>query len=78
MIFLDAYTNIGKGLYIKVANQYWCDKEMRQENYSEWSKQNLIDEVKKLKKRKKYGIVWEDKPETVATLCKENFAKLTF
>ena len=50
---------------------------MVRENYSEWSKQNLIDEVKKLKKRKKYGIVWEDKPETVATLCKEKLPVLT-
>ena len=50
---------------------------MPKENYSEWSKQELIDEVKKLKKRKKYGIVWEDKPETVATLCKEKLPVLT-
>ena len=44
---------------------------MPRENFSEWSKQDLIEEVKKLKKRKKYGIVWEDKPEQVAELCKE-------
>jgi hypothetical protein len=36
---------------------------MPKENYSEWTKQELIREIKKLKKRKKYGIVWEDKPE---------------
>jgi len=36
---------------------------MPKENYSEWTKQELIKEIKKLKKRKKYGIVWEDKPE---------------
>jgi len=41
------------------------------ENYSEWSKDELIKEVKKLKKRKKYGIVWDNKPEQVAELCKE-------
>ena len=50
---------------------------MARENYSEWSKQELIDEVKKLKKRKKYGIVWEDKPEQVALLCKEKLPVLT-
>src|SRR3989304_7783437 len=49
---------------------------MARENYSEWSKQELIDEVKKLKKRKKYGIVWEDKPEEVAELCKEKLPVL--
>src|SRR3989338_1752878 len=50
---------------------------MARENYSEWSKKELIDEVKKLKKRKKYGIVWEDKPEQVALLCKEKLPILT-
>jgi adenine-specific DNA-methyltransferase len=49
---------------------------MARENYSAWSKQDLIDEVKKLKKRKKYGIVWEDKPEQVAELCKEKLPVL--
>ena len=44
---------------------------MPKENYSEWTKQELIREIKKLKKRKKYGILWEDKPEKVAELCKE-------
>jgi adenine-specific DNA-methyltransferase len=28
-------------------------------NYSEWDKSDLIKEVKKLKKQKKYGIVWD-------------------
>lgn len=44
---------------------------MTEEKYSEWSKPELIKEIKKLKKRKKYGILWEDKPEKVADLCKE-------
>lgn len=39
-------------------------------NYSEWSKEELIEEIKKLKKRKKYGIVWEEKKEIVAEYCK--------
>jgi len=46
------------------------------ENYSEWTKQELIREIKKLKKRKKYGILWEDKPEKVAELCKEKLPVL--
>jgi len=49
---------------------------MPKENYSEWTKQELIREIKKLKKRKKYGIVWEDKPEKVAELCKEKLPVL--
>lgn len=40
-------------------------------DYSNWSKDELVRELKKLEKRKKYGIVWEDKPEQVAELCKE-------
>ena len=50
---------------------------MARKDYSNWSKGELIEEIKKLEKRKKYGIVWEDKPETVATLCKEKLPVLT-
>jgi adenine-specific DNA-methyltransferase len=44
---------------------------MSKKDYSSWSKEEMIRELKKLEKRKKYGIVWEDKPEQVAELCKE-------
>lgn len=40
--------------------------------YDNWSQKQLIEEVRKLNKRKKYGIVWEDTPEQVAEICKEN------
>ncbi|NUM41637.1 MAG: site-specific DNA-methyltransferase [Leptospiraceae bacterium] len=40
-------------------------------DYSNWSKEELIKELRNVEKRKKYGIVWEDKPEQVALLCKE-------
>jgi adenine-specific DNA-methyltransferase len=33
---------------------------MSKEDFDEWSKEDLIKEVKKLKKRKKYGIVWDE------------------
>jgi len=49
---------------------------MAKENYSEWDKKALVEEIRKLKKRKKYGIVWEDKPEQVAELCKEKLPVL--
>jgi len=45
-------------------------------NYDNWSQKQLIEEIKKLNKRKKYGIVWEDKPEQVADLCKEKLPVL--
>ncbi|OGW40451.1 MAG: hypothetical protein A2Y97_02740 [Nitrospirae bacterium RBG_13_39_12] len=39
------------------------------------SKEKLLGEIerlkKELKKRKKYGLVWEDKPEEVVEICKE-------
>ena len=43
---------------------------MAQNNLTEWSKTELIKEITKLRKRKKYGILWEDKTEKVAELCK--------
>jgi len=45
-------------------------------DYSIWSKDELVRELKKVKERKKYGIVWEDKPEQVAELCKEKLPVL--
>jgi len=38
--------------------------------YINLSKEQLIAEIKRLKKRKKFGLVWEDKTEDVAELCK--------
>lgn len=33
---------------------------MVKESYVDWSKEDLIREIKKLKKRKKYGVVWDE------------------
>lgn len=30
------------------------------ENYDDWTKNDFIKEIKKLKKRKKHGIVWDE------------------
>ena len=38
---------------------------------------NLKNEIKQLKSRKRYGLVWEEKPEQVAELCKEKLPVLT-
>jgi adenine-specific DNA-methyltransferase len=44
------------------------------------SKEKLLAEIerlrKELKKRKKYGLVWEDKPEEVVKMCKEKLPVL--
>jgi len=37
----------------------------------EYTKEELIETIKSLKKRKKFGLVWEDKPEKVANQCQE-------
>jgi len=41
--------------------------------YQNWSKDELVGEIKKLKKRKKYGVVWEEEKnlEEVVEMCKE-------
>jgi len=48
----------------------------KKEDYTKYSREELVKEIKKLKKRKKYGIVWEAKPELVAELCKEKLPVL--
>jgi hypothetical protein len=32
---------------------------MENKDYQNWSKADLIKEIKQLRKRKKYGLVWE-------------------
>ncbi len=43
---------------------------MVERDYNNWTKEQLVDEVARLRKRKKYGLVWEDKPEDVVEQCK--------
>jgi len=43
---------------------------MPNKDYNNWTKEQLVDEVARLRKRKKYGLVWEDKPEDVVEQCK--------
>ena len=45
-------------------------------DYSHYSKEQLIKELQILQKQKKYGLVWEDKPEEVAEMCKTQAAIL--
>ena len=46
------------------------------ERLEDYSKEELLTLVKNLKSRKKYGLVWEDKPEAVATMCADNLPVL--
>jgi adenine-specific DNA-methyltransferase len=43
---------------------------MGKKDYKTWSKDELINEIAQLRKRKKYGLVWENKPEDVVEQSK--------
>ena len=47
-------------------------------DYSGWSKEELVREINSLKKRKKYGLVWDEErePEKVVLECKEKLPVL--
>lgn len=49
---------------------------MPNNNYHNYTREQLIDEVARLRKRKKYGLVWEDKPEDVVEQCKRELPVL--
>jgi adenine-specific DNA-methyltransferase len=49
---------------------------MAKRNYNEWTREQLVEEVNKLHKRKKYGLVWEEKPEDVFEQCKKELPVL--
>jgi adenine-specific DNA-methyltransferase len=43
---------------------------------SDYTKEELLGVIKGLKSRKKFGLVWEEKPEDVATMCSTNLPVL--
>ena len=49
---------------------------MLKKDFQNWSKKKLLHEYKELSKRKKFGIVWEDKIEEVAEQCKTSLPVL--
>jgi adenine-specific DNA-methyltransferase len=55
------------------------DKELQLQSSKNPLKEieSLKAEIKRLKSRKKYGLVWEEKPEQVVELCKEKLPVLT-
>ena len=50
---------------------------MANKNYINWTKEELVTEIASLKKRKKYGLNWEEKLEDVVERCKEDTPVLT-
>lgn len=49
---------------------------MAKKKYTNWDRNELIKEIERLRKRKKYGLVWEDKPEDVVEQCKKQLPVL--
>ncbi|MFA5886287.1 MAG: site-specific DNA-methyltransferase [Patescibacteria group bacterium] len=43
---------------------------MAKKDYTNWDRKELIKEIDQLRKRKKYGLVWEEKLENVVEQCK--------
>lgn len=43
---------------------------MAKKDYTNWDRKELIKEIDQLRKRKRYGLVWEAKPENVVEQCK--------
>lgn len=50
---------------------------MISKDYQNLTKEELIHELKELKKRKKFGLVWEENTEEVVSHCKQNLPVLT-
>lgn len=49
---------------------------MAKKDYTNWDRNELIKEIDQLRKRKKYGLVWEDKLENVVEQCKKELPVL--
>ncbi len=49
---------------------------MAKKDYTNWDRNDLIKEIDTLRKRKKYGIVWEDTLEDVVEQCKRELPVL--
>ena len=42
---------------------------MGKNNYQDWIKEDLIQEIKRLRKRKKYGLVWDEEKTNAIELA---------
>ena len=49
---------------------------MPKKDYNDWSKDKLIHEIEELLKRKRFGLVWEEKKENVAEQCRDQLPVL--
>ncbi len=48
----------------------------KEEKYQNWDKEELIEEILSISRRKKFGLVWEHKVEDIVDQCKTNFSIL--
>jgi len=69
----------GGGLSVPASNIETIPAMLKNTNEKGFSARisELEAEIKKLKSRKKYGLVWEEKPEEVVELCKDKLPVLT-
>lgn len=49
---------------------------MAKKDYTNWDRNDLIKEIEQLRKRKKFGLIWEVKPENVVEQCKKELPVL--
>ena len=48
----------------------------KKNQYQEWTKDELISEVNRLRRKKKFGLVWEQKNEIIIQECIDNYPTL--
>lgn len=59
----------------KTESDFTAEKPVKKA-YHDWSKEELIAEIERLKKRKKFGLVWEPKDEKVVEECRDKLPVL--
>jgi adenine-specific DNA-methyltransferase len=67
---LPVRARAGGGFRVAPPEKKSYQSVMTTKDYDSWDKNRLIDEIKRLSARKKYGLVWEEKPEEVVERCK--------
>lgn len=59
----------------KTESNFAAGKSVKK-SYHDWTKEELITEIQRLKKRKKFGLVWEPKEEKVIEECRDKLPVL--
>lgn len=73
---LGVIPRAGSGFCDPWVSEKSYQSNMKIKDYDSWDKSRLIEEIRQLSSRKKYGLVWEDKPEAVVEKCKDELPVL--